>query len=232
MKNESVRKINTIGNVGYVLSTIMKVFLIIGIVGTIVATVFFAVIPSDLFSVSVGGDMTAKLDLSRYAEFDKEDVDDFLGKMQDNNISVNEFDYSVASVEVNDSVITATAKSSNVTTVTPRSLLGVMISSLLYLAASLVTVWFICSLCKAFKTCESPFEENVVRKIKNFAFSLIPWAVIASLTESVSKSFYTGKLDIEIGVNLGTVVVILVVFALAFIFNYGAKLQKESDETL
>lgn len=233
MKNEAIKKINTIGNVGFVLSTIAKVFLIIGIVGTIVAAVFFAVIPADAFSVSIGGEMKTTVDLSKYITIGDKDAESIVnGINSDNEINVTKMDYTVESIEIKDSVIYATARTDEAMTITPRTLVGPMISSLLYLVASLVSVWFFCLLCKAFKNCTSPFEENVIKKMKNFAFSLIPWAVIASLSDSAAKSFYTGKLDISIGVNIGTVLIILVIFALAFIFSYGAKLQKESDETL
>lgn len=233
MKNDAIRKINTIGTVGYVLSTIAKVFLIIGIAGTLAATVFFAVIPADAFSVSIGGEMKTTVDLSKYITIGDKDAESVVnGINSDSEINVTGMDYTVESIEIKDSVIYATAKADEAMTITPRTLVGPMISSLLYLAASLVSVWFFCLLCGAFKNCTSPFEENVIKKMKNFAFSLIPWAVIASLSESVSKSFYTGNVDITIGVNIGMVIVILIVFALAFIFNYGAKLQKEADETL
>ncbi len=100
------------------------------------------------------------------------------------------------------------------------------------LVALLITLIFAGKLCKAFRDCESPFEENVVKQLNALAFSLLPWVVLDSLTESVTESIFTNTFNLFIGVDLGMVMIIFFIFVLAYIFKYGAVLQQESDETL
>ena len=118
------------------------------------------------------------------------------------------------------------------THITMRRLTGTLIVALITLAMSLVTVVFIRSLCKAVESCASPFEDNVIRRMTALAYSLIPWCIISSLSNSVFTSVFSNKVNINLGIDLGMVFVVLVVLALAYIFKYGAMLQRESDETL
>ena len=101
-----------------------------------------------------------------------------------------------------------------------------------HLALTLVTLYFVGALCKAFRYCESPFEETVTKKMQNLAFSLIPWAFFSSITEMVAQGSFTGKMELSVGIDLNMVLIIVLIFALVYIFKYGAVLQRESDETL
>jgi hypothetical protein len=91
---------------------------------------------------------------------------------------------------------------------------------------------FASSLCKAFRDCETPFEDNVIKKMQNLAYSLIPWVFVSAATDSVVSSLTTNMVAITFGIDFGVVLIILIVFALVYIFKYGAVLQQESDETL
>ena len=73
-------------------------------------------------------------------------------------------------------------------------------------------------LAKALETCDSPFEDNVLKKMKAFGFSLIPWALYKLIVGNLG--------------GITTVIFVLVVLLFISVFNYGAKLQRESDETL
>ena len=98
---------------------------------------------------------------------------------------------------------------------------------------ALVTLFFVGALCKAFRYCESPFEENVIKKMQNLAISLIPWTIISSIAESfVTNLLNVGRFEFGIGVDFNVVLVIALIFVLVYIFKYGAVLQRESDETL
>ena len=73
-------------------------------------------------------------------------------------------------------------------------------------------------LAKALATCDSPFEDNVLKKMKSFGFSLIPWALYKLIVGNLG--------------GITTVIFVLIVLLFISVFNYGAKLQRESDETL
>ena len=96
----------------------------------------------------------------------------------------------------------------------------------------LVGIIFAGRLAKSFRDCESPFEERVIRRMKQFAYSLIPWAVLSSISGSLDQRLWMAGGGLSFDLNVGMIVVVLVILALAYIFQYGAILQRESDETL
>ena len=60
---------------------------------------------------------------------------------------------------------------------------------------------------------------------------MIPWALVSVFTDLFGTVFLMkGKLSFTININ--QLLPILILYALLFIFQYGAQLQQESDETL
>jgi hypothetical protein len=86
-------------------------------------------------------------------------------------------------------------------------------------------------LCKAFAKCNSPFDEEVIKKMRLFAISLIPWSVF-SMLGNYMIAYMSGSPKVNLSINIAVVFTIVVIFALTYIFRYGAVLQQESDETL
>ena len=100
-------------------------------------------------------------------------------------------------------------------------------------AATFASVYFFGNLAKAFRYCVSPFDANVIDAMRKFAYSLIPWVVLDSVTATAASGL-GGSLgnSVNININLGMLFMVLVVFGLCYVFRYGAVLQQESDETL
>jgi len=111
-----------------------------------------------------------------------------------------------------------------------------LISVVFLAAVNCVVMWvvmhFVAKLCKLFKECETPFTEEVVQMLKKVAIALIPMAFLSNLTTSVTDSIMSGSVNIVIGVDMTTILLVLLIFMLAAIFSYGTMLQQESDETL
>ncbi len=99
-----------------------------------------------------------------------------------------------------------------------------------------LTVWvvfyFAEKLCQSFKDCETPFTEEVSSGLAKLAYSLIGMGVVDMFSESGIDSFMVNQFLIDADINMVTVLLILCVFTLSFIFKHGAALQAESDETL
>lgn len=230
MKEETVRKINALGKAGDIIARICRVFLVIGFIGILIGIVSLIALPKDLVKVDVGTDIGIKVDFSRFGELSETEMENArrgLEKAQtekDGNGKITDYEVTPSSLTLH-----LAAKEM---TFGLRNLIGPMIVSLLYVAASYVGLRFIGLLCRAFRDCASPFEENVIRRMRNFAFSLIPWAVLSMSSNSiVSKSMFSVN-KFSIGINLGTVLLVLLILGLCRIFRYGAELQKEHDETL
>ena len=103
---------------------------------------------------------------------------------------------------------------------------------LVTILAALVCMIFAGRLCKAFRDCETPFSENVIRCLQHLAYSLIPWTILSPVAENTARNLFSGDMNIVISLNLGMIVAVLFVFMLVAVFKYGAMLQQESDETL
>ena len=230
MKEETLRKINGLGKAGNVIARICRVFLIIGFVGILIGLVAMLVLPKDFVKVEIGTGVGVKVDLSRYGELSEEDQASARRGLEkaldetDKDVKITDFEVTASSVTLH--------LAKDEMTFGPRSLIGILVVALFYVAASYVSLWFLGTMCRAFRDCKSPFEENVIHRMKNFATSLIPWAVVSMTMDSITSEFAFSSNDFSIGINLGTVLLVLLILGLCRIFRYGAELQKEHDETL
>ncbi|MBR3970142.1 MAG: DUF2975 domain-containing protein [Ruminococcus sp.] len=90
-----------------------------------------------------------------------------------------------------------------------------------------------------FKSGESPFRYDVADKMKgaataiiaanliNFAIGLVYFTVGGFMKLNNDEVF-----EMTINFDLGNFILGILIYAFSYVFNYGAKLQQESDETL
>lgn len=119
-------------------------------------------------------------------------------------------------------------------TFSPRDLAPSLFGEFARCACLLVIFVFMLRLAEAFRTCESPFEDGIVRRMTTFAWVLLGGAVLMGVTFDSGLFKGSGVLfgGVNYSLNIVPVLIALVVLFLARIFRYGAKLQQESDETL
>ncbi len=245
MKEQAIKKINTIGKISYIAAVIAKCVVIAGLVATIVV----AIICFTMFGDSMKVDMAAQMDLELNCEkldISYEDILDGIDedgteikkqsvKHGDTNgniiLSISEENYKMANIEIKDDIMTAQLES-NTYSFTLKDVGVMMLVSSVAMVMTIVTISFVESLCKAFRDCTSPFDGKVIKKMQNLAISLIPWTIISSVIDSSLDSFLEGGFRLSLNIDLGVALVVLIVFILVYIFKYGAVLQQESDETL
>lgn len=223
MKNEVILKINQMGKVGEIIATIVKIILMIAFVACIVASGLLMMVPRDAASITTTHDAELNFNLAydHIIEMD-EMMTDF---------SFNDISYSVGEVTRDGDMFSASMTSAT-TTVYLKDGLWVLIAAVIFLGFCIVSAHLVLKLCKTFRTCETPFTEDVAEQLKKVALSLIPVAILAPIVENGVDGFMAGKVNIVVGVDLLTVLLVVVIFMLASIFRYGAALQQESDETL
>lgn len=86
-------------------------------------------------------------------------------------------------------------------------------------------------LCRTIRYCRSPFDPEIINGLKKLEIAMIPWALVSVFTDLFGTVFLMkGKPSFTININ--QLLPILILYALLFIFQYGAQLQQESDETL
>lgn len=243
-KEDAILKINKLGNVGNIIVRIMKVLVILGFALMLAGAIAVMALPKNLIKMDLGSTANITVDASEFGTPDEQGRDDMLqgflaGMDEEDNgsvsvngsIIINGSEYEPVKVETTDTGMRVEAEVDTYSI--ELSDFGIVcVLGMITLAAVFVSLLFAGKLCVAFRDCESPFEENVVKQLHALAYSLIPWVILGSLTESVAESIFTNNWNIMIGIDLGMALIIIFIFVLAYIFKYGAVLQQESDETL
>ena len=234
MKEEAIKKINKMGKVSHILSVVAKVFLIIGLVCSIIGTVAVIVLPDDLIKVSLSGEAGVEVNLEsfdvKFTEAEKNELkEDMLEDEKD--FDIDGVEYEIGVVDIKDSSFDILAKA-EVNEFTLRDTWVIMLMTSVTLAMSIIMIIFVDKLCLAIMNCSTPFEENVIKRLQNLAYVLIPWTLISSFAEGVIEGFLSGESGGILAVDLKMIIAVLLILAIAYIFKYGAVLQQESDETL
>ncbi len=220
MKSETIKKINTFGKVGYIICKIAKIAMMIATIACLVGAVLMCFVPKEAVKNELTTSNTAIIQLDDSYDLSKIlDLD-----IEDGILEIDENTYKVISDADELATVTSTLYISN--------LKWVLFVAVFACFSVLVAFYFAEKLCKAFKDCETPFTEGVSRGLMKFAYSLIGIGVIGMFGESVIESFLTNKFLLGIDINLGTVLLILCVFMLSYIFKHGVAFQTESDELL
>ena len=95
-----------------------------------------------------------------------------------------------------------------------------------------VILLFVSKFARALEKNSTPFCDACIRYLKVTAYVLLGWAVVGETTLQVVCGMFFGKFRLGVSVNGGMILISLVFLLLAYIFQYGAKLQREADETL
>lgn len=225
MKEEAIKKINKIGKISGIFALISKILVGMGLFLLLVGVVVCFMVPESFVKFGIGTEMDITVDMNSI----EQNLSDADVEMLKKDMVVNV--EAPAEVTIDNNVIRVSEADENLT-LTLRDIAWLLVVVTLGLVMTMITLCFISGLCKAFRDCSTPFEPNVIKKMQNFAYSLIPWALVSTVTQSVSNSLVSNKLDLTLSVDLGVIIVVLVVFLLVHIFKYGAVLQQESDETL
>ncbi len=252
MKEQAILKINKVGKYSAIVAIICRILLIMGMVISLLGLVLCLILPKDLVKVSTAGTMRMKIDYGVFGidVFEEElrnmeEMKDWMAQGGDVRVdtvqsvvgvdgltlSADGQTYIPTSVTVEDGVVTMDMTSGEVS-IGIRDVAVLIALAMVSVAMTLVTVIFAERLCKAFRDCQSPFEENVIKKMQQLAVALIPWTVVSSIAESVLNSAVSNRMQWSFSLDMGVVLVVLIVLVLVYIFRYGAVLQQESDETL
>lgn len=234
MKNEIISKVNTIGKAGQIIANIGKVIIAIGVVACLISGIVLMALPDDMVVIHTDGKATVEVNIPGMVGTSivtQDGVTTTTWGDVNTSMEVNGVEYDVVGMTQTENGFLIDAEAESYT------LHFNQLANTVFLAAiECVVLWvvmhFISKLCKQFKECETPFTEGIVQALKKLAIALIPMAFMTNLTNSIIDSIMTGNVKIVIGVDVTTILLVLLVFMLSAIFNYGTMLQQESDETL
>lgn len=236
MKNEIMSKVNKIGNAGQIIANIAKVVIAIGAIACVVSGIILMVLPDDMVVIHVDGKAAVEINMPMVGEQIVMDTGDgptvAIGAVStEGSLELNGVEYGVVGMTPTENGFLMEAEADSYT-LRFNQLTNVVFLAAVNCAAMWVVMHFVAKLCKLFKECETPFTEEIVQMLKKVAIALIPMAFLSNLTTSVTDSIMSGNVNIVIGVDMTTVLLVLLVFMLSAIFSYGTMLQQESDETL
>lgn len=225
MKNTNIQKINKMGKVVKILTKILMVFAIIGTVFCIIGSISIEFI--DTSKIRIEGDINAKLYISDtdYASNPVITGDGSLSLNDEVTISKEDIkieDYLtlyLSAVETKDdqscySISSNLADDFNIDAVKKNFTISTIQFALMNLAIA-IGMGFASSLAKALENCETPFSEEIVKRMKAFAYSMIPYAVLGGIDGTIELA-----------------ICVIAIIIMIFIFSYGCSIQNENDDTI
>lgn len=236
MKNSKVKKINTAGLIGYIISIILIVCTIVGMVAIGILTAGAATISKDNINVKVAtnvdinstGNFLGKL--NSFIGIDG--VEDLSTLTQDakEGIKLEDKDISELSVKEEDGGFSINAKTNEIT-ISMKKIIIALVLAFLFLGVVTYALYMVKALMKSLKNCETPFSEEVIKNMTRFGTSLVCVVVLKILFGGFWSTLTTG-LRYDLNVDLSSILLVAVIYILITVFKYGAGLQQESDETL
>ncbi len=236
MKEEAIQKINKLGHVGQVLALIAKIILGFAMFVLLISTIVMAVIPDDIITVDVENKVGIHFNLSglgvKFTEKEQEEIVKSLSEdyTEDAEVALNGEEMIIEKVEAREDGFDMYMDGGDITFSGMRKIMWMLLALLVLMIATFVTFVFVGKLCKAFRNCETPFAEDVIKNMKRVSISLIPTAIFSSVSDGLAAGLLSD--EYTFGINVGMVFVVILILALTYVFKYGAMLQQESDETL
>jgi len=242
MEQSIKKKVNRIGIVGQIVSIILIVLMAAACVALLASGVVLAVLPQDAVVIGVSTDMDVTVGNSLIGAVRDQIPDD--PTELDAIMKVNGTEFVDMQMEKTADGLMIHAISDRVQFNLHRMVYA-MFAGLVYCATLLVVFIFLKRLADGFRRCDTPFADDVVKRMTVFAWVLVGGAVVSSIAESIANAMMQRSLDLsfalnpagldtgfEFSFNFAPIFIALIVLFLVMIFRYGAQLQKEADETL
>lgn len=236
MNDSRIKNINTAGKFGRYITIFLIIIAISAFVMTAIGTAAaIAVSKQEVnvkvqtnFDITSNGNIFEKL--KNYMSIgDLENIEE-LAKLDGQTIKVDDEDIDEITVNQIENGYSVNAKTHEIT-LTTKNLIGNLVVTLVYIACVIFALFMFRNLMKVMSTCETPFAEDVIKRMTTFANSLVPVAILSMINNSFWESFNSGNM-FDFNIDFGTVLLVGVVYVLVMIFRYGADLQREADETL
>ena len=232
-KDNAISKINSIGKAGRILSKIAMIALMIGCIAVIVSGIMFLAIPKEDFVFKMNNDATLTVNMDSKMVGALTSAKQDAESLPQGSTSINGVNYSFEDVTFEqDGKIANFKLQGDGATITSGRIAAICFVAAVFMAINALLFFYVGKLCKSLETCNTPFEEDIIKGMKNCAWVLIPWCVLGGAFESFMATAFTSNIRTGFNVDIPTVIVILLLFGLAYVFKYGAVLQRESDETL
>ena len=253
MDSKTLSNFHKFGKAGKIAMTVLMVIAVLATAVSCVAAIFVATLPKDALTVRVTNQAEFRINekdfnslwgilVESFSYAGDASPEDMLSDGRDkitppeNQVFETELSffnqsYSSAKIYSDGNTKIMEAKSSPAE-YRSTDLVSVLIFLTLFVASVAAALFMLKRLFAVLAKCESPFCEELVKKMKAFGFSLLPVALFATVGETLSTAFLSAGRDTGINIQWGILIAFAVTMCLVTVFKYGVQLQKESDETL
>jgi len=234
MNNSGIKKINTAGTVGYVISILLSVAVIACMVFTGIAAAGAVAISKEDVNVLVATDIDIDSKgniLNKLDRFIKVGDIEKLSELAKDGANVNVSDRNISEIKVSmqGNSMKINAKTNEIH-FSATKIFVALIFTFVWLGITAVCVHMLTRLMKALKKCETPFSQDVIKRMTRFAYWLVPAVVFSMINKCVWSGIFSNSYSFTL--DIGSVLLVAVIYLLVIIFRHGALLQRESDETL
>jgi hypothetical protein len=218
---ENLKKIQTIGKISKIVALVVCVLAFVATGFALIGATVCASIPESWLSVS--GQVNGTVEIGSSLSVWKEALERLGG--------AGEGSFGTWSVE--DGKLFVSLRSPDFENIPLTKMAAVALTAAAFrLAFYGVILLFVSKFARALEKNSTPFCDACIKYLKITAFVLLGWAVVGETTLQVVCGMFFGKFRLGVSVNGGMILISLVFLLLAYIFQYGAKLQREADETL
>ncbi|MBR3620231.1 MAG: DUF2975 domain-containing protein [Clostridia bacterium] len=238
MNSNSIKRINAAGTAGYVISILMIICAIAALVAACIGTAAVVAVLKDDVSITV--DSQAKINLgsnslSKLKHFigidGLDDLEDMVNNTAGLDITVNGMNFKDVSAAEKDGRVVINAEGAK-NVISLRRVLIFCIIGILYCAACVIALYMVKGLMNLLRKCETPFSDDIIKKLTAFAYSLIPVVILNGVLDG-AKPFLNGSAEFAgTNIDLTTLLIAAFIIILIMIFKHGALLQREADETV
>ena len=216
---EEVKKIQKIGKVVKIVTLILGILTIVGCGVGFFGALILAVVPGDWLQISVelNGSVGISSSLSVFERLVQSIAEDLPG--------------GVVTGEGNSLLVEFGSGEMKNIPLTKLLALAVFVGALTAAVYGVVFL-LISKFGKMLEKNSSPFCKPCIRYLKVTAFLLLAWSVLSVFTGKAALGILFGSFMLGVSWNASGIFVSLVLLLVAYIFEYGAKLQKDADETL
>ncbi|MBE6828235.1 MAG: DUF2975 domain-containing protein [Ruminococcaceae bacterium] len=235
MKSKTIKSINLAGLIGYIISIVLIIASISGMVAVAIGTAGAVAVSGENINAAI----TTNIDvtstgnflekLRHFGSFDGMEELSSLIEKEGGTVKVDDSELSEVSVSKLENGLSFNAKTNSISFSIKRIIVCLAVS-FIFLGAVTVMLYMLKGLMKSIKNCDTPFSDEIIKKMTYFANSTIPVIVLNMICGGLWVSI--GKSGFDMTINLSSVFMVMVIYILVTIFKYGAQLQHESDETL
>lgn len=209
-----------------IISKIMCVVLIIGFVALTIGSLALYILPSDFLSIRMDGAALVDVNLDWVpGDWDLTDYETEI--LEDDNEDVI--------LQVGPRSLQVMANADDVLLLTGHRIATLLLVAMVFLAGLFVVLQFVIRLCTSLQKSPTPFTPEILRQLKATGWALLAWAVVPGALGSLALALMhisADQVNISIHLDLESVLLALFFLVLVYVFEYGAQLQRQSDETL